>query len=129
MSQEVHGSNVPVPIHFKAEDGDFVFRMHSSWALTRQCKQSFQSAAGHKHYPSGTSKRDYKLPTVPREMRFNFSIGIYLVLVGAGGRELGERRESKRILRSCSQEARLTQQQVQKNVTSVLTTARGGSTE
>lgn len=79
MSQEAHGRNIPVPIHFEVEDGDFAFRMHSSWALTRQCKKSFQSDAGQKHYPSGTSKRDYKLPTgigrnIPKEMHFKVSI-------------------------------------------------------
>lgn len=25
MFQEIHSSSVPVPIHFKVEDGDFVF--------------------------------------------------------------------------------------------------------
>jgi len=51
---------VNVPVRFKAEDGDFVFRMHSSWALTRQ------RAAGHKRYPSGAGKREYKLCTAPQ---------------------------------------------------------------
>lgn len=37
MFQEIHSSNVPLPIHFKAEDGDLVFRIPSGWALSKQC--------------------------------------------------------------------------------------------
>lgn len=37
--QEIHSSNVPLPIHSKAEDGDPVFRIASGWILSKQCSE------------------------------------------------------------------------------------------
>lgn len=85
MFQEIHSSSVPVPIHFKVEDGDFVF-LNSFWLGTVKTVLEILPVSSRTQMLQKLPRKLTGFPIVLKEMYFIFRIIFKLCLGGAGTR-------------------------------------------